>query len=405
MKVAYVVKRYPRYSETFIVNEILEHEAVGLPVEIFSLRQSVDTHFQDNIARVRAPVTYLLVSGKTSEFVAALHSAADSVPEFWTRFGDLPSANPQELHQAVNLARMAVESGVTQFHAHFATSATAVAQLASQLSGIPYSFTAHAKDIYHESVDREDLSRKMRDAARIVTVSDFNLSHLRAEFPESADRVVRIYNGLRLTDFPFTSPTERAPLIVGVGRLVEKKGFDTLIRAARVLADAGEDFRCRIIGTGEDRAMLEELIRTLDVAAYVELTGPRPQSEVKEELRRAAVFAAPCVLGGDGNRDGLPTVLLEAMALGAPCVSTDVTGIPEVIIDGKTGLEVPQRDPIRLADAILRLMHDSRLRVELAEAARRLIEREFDAERNTGLLRERFSGTRVYRDTVYQEAV
>ncbi|HEX9659714.1 MAG TPA: hypothetical protein VGA18_05405, partial [Rhodothermales bacterium] len=164
MKVAYVVKRYPRYSETFIVNEILAHEAAGLEVEIYSLRQSTDTHFQDNISKVRAAVTYLLAPGKAANFLDSLRVTADAIPAFWTRFDRLRSADTQELHQAVDLARYVVTRGITHLHAHFATSAASVARMASLLSGRPYSFTAHAKDIYHESVDRDDLAQKMRDA-------------------------------------------------------------------------------------------------------------------------------------------------------------------------------------------------------------------------------------------------
>ena len=405
MKVAYVVKRYPRYSETFIVNEILAHEAAGLEVEIYSLHQSTDTHFQDNISKVRAAVTYLLAPGKVANFLDSLRAAADAIPAFWIRFDRLRSADTQELHQAVDLARYVVTRGITHLHAHFATSAASVARMASLLSGRPYSFTAHAKDIYHESVDRDDLAQKMRDAASVVTVSDFNLQFLQSEFNHEAGRVKRIYNGLSLDRFPYEAPEQRRPVIIGVGRLVEKKGFDTLVRAARVLADAGRSFECRIIGSGEDQPALEELVEALDVGHFVRLLGPRPQGEVIRNLHEASVFAAPCVLGSDGNRDGLPTVLLEAMALGTPCVSTDVTGIPEVVIDGRTGLQVPQHDPIRLADAIVRLLDDGHLRLRLAEGARRLIEREFDITRNAAVLRATFSDGLAEKKPVLQEAV
>ncbi|HUF09820.1 MAG TPA: glycosyltransferase family 4 protein [Rhodothermales bacterium] len=405
MKVAYVVKRYPRYSETFIVNEILAHEAAGLEVEIYSLRQSTDTHFQDNISKVRAAVTYLLAPGKVATFLESLRAAADVIPAFWTRFDRLRPPETQELHQAVDLARHVVTRGITHLHAHFATSAASVARMASILSGRPYSFTAHAKDIYHESVDRDDLAQKMRDAASVVTVSDFNVQFLKSEFSQETGRLKRIYNGLSLDRFPYEAPEERQPLIIGVGRLVEKKGFDVLIRAARVIADAGRSFECRIIGSGEDQAALEELIEVLDVGHLVKLLGPRPQGEVIRNLHEASVFAAPCVLGSDGNRDGLPTVLLESMALGTPCVSTDVTGIPEVLIDGKTGLQVPQHDPITLADAIVRLLDDGSLRRRLSEGARRLIEREFDIVRNTAVLRASFSDGMADTKPVLREAV
>ena len=164
---------------------------------------------------------------------------------------------------------------------------------------------------------------------------------------------------------------------------MEKKGFDVLVAASAELVRRGVNFRCQIAGGGEHEAALREQIAALNVQSHVELIGPRPQSEIISLVQGAAALAAPCVVGNDGNRDGLPTVLFEAMALGTPCVSTDVTGIPEVLRDQDTGLLVPQRDPIALADALQKLINDSALRVRLAAAARELMEAEFDITRNS----------------------
>jgi glycosyltransferase involved in cell wall biosynthesis len=221
-------------------------------------------------------------------------------------------------------------------------------------------------------------------------VSDFNLQYLRETHAESASRVRRIYNGMDLSGRQYVSPVEREPLVLGIGRLVEKKGFDDLIRACDLLKKSGFAFQCQIVGTGEDQPKLRRLIDELDIEDRVELCGPRPQREVFELIQRAAVFAAPCVVGQDGNRDGLPTVLLEAMSLGTPCVSTDVTGIPEVVQHNRTGLIVGQRNTSELASAIRRLIEDSRLRQRLASAARQLIEAEFDITQTTAQQRELF---------------
>jgi len=236
-------------------------------------------------------------------------------------------------------------------------------------------------------------------------VSDFNLRHLRAEFGAQAQKVIRIYNGLRLQDFPFSQPVRREAKILAVGRLVEKKGFESLVRAAGILRDAGEKFSCEIIGTGEEEERLADLIDTLNVGSFVRLAGPRPQDEVFKRIQQAAVFAAPCVVARDGNRDGLPTVLLEAMALGTPCISTDVTGIPEVVADGRTGLAVPPHDPLKLAEALTRLLHDVELRVRLSQNARSLIEREFQITQNAGILRSLFSPKHAVRQSRLMEAV
>ena len=393
MRIGYVVKRYPRYSETFVVTEILAHEAAGLDIEIFSLRRPEDTHFQDGIARVRAPVNYLSTddSLKGADLWAAIQQASQVLPDLWSALETARGEDVRQVYQAVRLACQVRLNGIDHLHAHFATSATTVARLAASFANVPYTFTAHAKDIFHESVQSEDLHRKFRDAAAIVTVSDYNVEFLRQAYGAVADRTQRIYNGLDLERFPYSDPTDRPPRIVSVGRLIEKKGFSDLIEACAVLADRGCQFTCQIVGTGELESALRSQIASLGLESVVELMGPRPQNEMLTLVQGGAVFAAPCVVGEDGNRDGLPTVLLEAMALGTPCVSTDVTGIPEVLQDGITGLQVPQHDPCALADAIERLLTDRELRARLAVQARRQIEAKFNSQQNAAMLRQIFS--------------
>jgi colanic acid/amylovoran biosynthesis glycosyltransferase len=390
-RVGYVVKRYPRYSETFIVSEILAHEAAGLSIEIFSLRPATDGHFQDTIARVRAPVRYLPYSGlKAADFWASVEEASDLLPELWPALGTVRHENVHDVYQALLLAREARLRGVRHLHAHFASVATRVARLAALFAGITYSFTAHAKDIFHEDASHADLERCLADATAVVTVSDYNLRYLGESYGPAAARVRRIYNGLHLDRFPYEAPVERPARIVSVGRLIEKKGFGYLIDACALLAEQGRDFQCQIIGSGELEPEMRARINRQGLRDRVEMLGPRPQREVIALVQSAAVFAAPCVVGEDGNRDGLPTVLLEAMALGTPCVSTDVTGIPEVLRDGETGLMVPQHDPQAVARAIAWLLDDRELGIRLAGRARRLIEEEFDIDRNAACMRAVF---------------
>lgn len=394
MRVGYVLKRYPRYSETFIVNEILAHEAAGLEIEIFSLHPPNDSHFQDAIARVRAPVNYLMAEGlKALDFWTALEEASKVLPDLWNV---LEAARGEEIHivyQAVLLAREVHLKGIHHLHAHFATSATTVARLAAFFAGVPYTFTAHAKDIFHGSVNHDDMIRKLSDAAAVITVSDYNLEYLRNTYGSTLTRLQRIYNGLDFEQFSYEAPHDRPPRIISVGRLIEKKGFADLIEACATLTRRGCHFNCYIIGTGPLETDLRGQIERLGLQGRVELIGPRPQSEVIKYVQSAAVFAAPCVVGTDGNRDGLPTVLPEAMALGTPCVSTDVTGIPEVLNDGETGLLVPQHDPTALAAAMERLLADPALRVQLATRARRLIEAEFDIHHNSDHIRAIFQAS------------
>jgi glycosyltransferase involved in cell wall biosynthesis len=390
LRTAYVVKRYPRYSETFIVNEILAHEQAGWEIEIFSLRPPVDTHFQDCIARVRAPVTYLYSDSSKAELFWSTLCQAKDLPGMDSFFEITRGVATTEVQQAVKLACEATRRGVQHLHAHFASSATTVARVAAALAKISFTFTAHAKDIFHESVDAEELRRNLRAAAATITVSDFNVAYLRDSFGASAARLRRIYNGIHLDRFAFRPAEDRPPKIVAVGRLIEKKGFGDLIDACALLARDAVEFQCEIIGEGESAPRLQAQIRRLGLLERVRLLGPRPQAEVIERVQSAAVCPAPCVVGADGNRDGLPTVILEAMALGTPCISTDVTGIPEILRDGETGLMVSQRNPADLAKALRRLLHDAPLRQRIAAAARALIERDFDIQRNAALLREVF---------------
>lgn len=390
----YVLKRYPRFSETFVVNEILAHEAAGLSLEIVALREPVESVVQDAVARVRAPVMSLAIPGESLPEGATdrlIGEACHRLPRLLRQLPGLSTEARRDLYQGIRLALLAEERGLDHLHAHFATSATSVARIASQLTGIPYSFTAHAKDIYHESVAPEDLRRKLAGAHAAITVSDYNLEWLRSSYGDAASRVRRIYNGLDLGEFTFSSPRERAPRVLFAGRLVPKKGAEILLEACGLLARRGVAFHCDIIGAGPQEASLHGRLAGLGLEGRVRFLGAQPRSVVVEQLRRAAVFAAPCVVSPDGDRDGLPTVLLEAMALGTPCVSTPVTGIPEVLRDGETGLLVPERDPGALAGAIARLLAGRSLRIRVAEAARRLIMRDFDVHRNAALLRESFA--------------
>jgi colanic acid/amylovoran biosynthesis glycosyltransferase len=395
-RIGYVLKRYPRYSETFVVNEILAHEAAGLSLEIFALRPPVDTHFQDLIAQVRAPVRYLLAAYLKGEMLwDAVRQTSEIIPDLWDKLAIAAHEPAVEVCQALWLAQAVRTSNLTHLHAHFGSSATTVARLASHFSGVPYTFTAHAKDIFHESVNPDDLQRKLRDAQTAITVSDFNVQYLRQHYNQAAARVERLYNGLDLTQFPYQSPQHRTAKIVAVGRLVEKKGFGDLVKACAILKSRKVVFECQIIGTGELEAQLQWQIQAPDLTDEVVLVGPRPQHELKHLVQSAAVFAAPCLVAEDGNRDGLPTVLLEAMALGTPCIATNVTGIPEILRDRQTGILIPPSDAIALAAALEQVLSHPAQRVAMAENARELMEKEFDIHQNSAVMRQIFarSGT------------
>ncbi len=415
MTVAYVLKMYPRFSETFILNEILELERQGVDLRIYSLRKPDDGRFHAGLARVRAPVVYLpeYLPPEAGRLLAAHRAVAQADSRRYARvlFYALSHRNLHALKrflQAGALAAHLRDHPADHLHAHFATSATRVAMFAHLLTGVPFSFTAHAKDIFLNTVDADLLRDKMRAAQFVVTVSDFNRAHLaqiaaaegrtslRGLLPPDRltlppDRIRRLYNGIDLQQFEPNGAAlhaRREPLILAVGRLVEKKGLDVLLRACALLRDQGANFQCEIVGKGPQEAALRALAAELNLADCVRLAGPKPQDEIAAAYRRAAVFALPCVVGADGNRDGLPTVLLEAMAMGVPPVSTDLTGVPEIVDDEVNGLVVPQNDPAALAAALARLLADPALREHMGQAARAKAARDFDLHQNAAVLRQ-----------------
>lgn len=391
-RVAYVLKMFPRFSETFVLSELLELERQGVDLRVVSLKRPDDGIVHADVARLRAPVTYV------PPFAALGPAQLRAVGRTPLAYGralarGVRRRSPPALRHLARAAWIADHlrrEGVQHVHAHFASTATSVALHVHRLTGIPFSFTAHAKDIYLDGVHPADLARKLRAASFAVTVSDFNVRHLRAA---GEGRLVRIYNGVDLDRFsPDGSARQRPPLVLGVGRLVEKKGFAELVHACALLRAGELPFRCLIVGKGPLEVELRALVRLHGLGGVVELAGPLPRERLIGLYGRASVVVAPCVVGTDGNRDGLPTVLVEAMARGVPVVATDVTGIPELVREGETGLVVPQRDPVALAAAIRRTLERPDEAAARARRGRVLVEREFELGRNVARLRSLLVG-------------
>lgn len=392
-RIAYVLKMYPRFSETFIVSEILAREAAGEEIVIFSLRPPIDARFHPELARVQAPVIQVGRSSSPRR-LWEVWGAAMADPELAAglsaQLGELVRAGVDDAEQALAVAMLAREHGVSHLHAHFASMATTVARLAGLLTDLPYSFTAHAKDIFHRDVEDEDLARKLRDADHAVTISEYNRRHLHSRFgARDTARLELVRNGLELERFPYRRRTDLAevPLLLGVGRLVEKKGFDQLIDVVHALREEGREVRAEIVGDGPLRDELAAKIHELGLEQQVRLLGPRTQEEVRHLLEAADLFVAPFVIGADGNADGLPTVLLEAMAIGIPCVAASVTAVGEVIHDGETGWLVPTGDTDALIGAVREALDPATDRLALTDAARELVSAEYDSRSQARHLR------------------
>lgn len=391
-RVGYVLKRYPRFSETFIVNEILAHERAGLSIAIFALGPVMETHFQSDIGSVQAPVTRLADKQRSAEhFWEMVKEGIKTLPDFAARLAEEAEHSVHELAQGIEIALAVRQSQLQHLHAHFATQAATVTRLAAKFSGISWSFTAHAKDIYYRYEADIQLARKIQDASHVITVSDYNLGWLCERYGGDRQKVSRLYNGLDLRQFPWLSPLRRQARILAVGRLVAKKGFSVLVAALAQLQAKSIPFHCTLIGDGPERAALEAEVAACELQTKVTFTGALPRQKVAARVQESAMVVAPCVISEDGDRDGLPTILVEAMALGTPVISTDVAGIPELVINGQTGLCVSSHDAVGLADAMTTLLSGQDMREKLARQARKMIVRDYDVDRNTVKMRQLFT--------------
>lgn len=397
MRIGYVLKRYPRLSETFIVQEILQMERRGADLVLFPIMDSHEPLQNPLVNEVRAPVVYVQRSLRR----AALGMLADHVhlcvasPSGYRRAlghllrSSLSLASFRAFLQAGRLVRLAQEHKVDHLHAHFAHSPASLARYASLFTGIPYSFTAHAKDLYLSQPN--SLVNKAELATFITTCTAFNAAYL-AEVvgSENAAKIRVVYHGVDTDRFhpPAQRVVNSAPVIVSVGRLVPKKGLRHLVDAAALLRQRGKDFCLDIYGDGPLLSILRTQIAAAGLSNIVRLRGACTQQELAEVYRRADVFALAPVVMEDGDRDGIPNVLLEAMASGLPAVSTAISGIPEVIADQKNGVLVSPGDASALADGLQMLLEEPALRSRLGRAACNTVVRDFDAARTSERMAE-----------------
>jgi glycosyltransferase involved in cell wall biosynthesis len=286
------------------------------------------------------------------------------------------------LYQAVYVGLRMQEIRIGHVHAHFTGLAARTAFWIQKFFPITFSFTAHANDIFAPRNFEIGLDKLVDTARVIVTVSDYAKKFLQERFPERADRIRRIYNGLNLAEFEPADFSSIPPLILAVGRLITKKAFADLIRACGLIAEHGKSFRCEIIGEGPLENELRHQIEQLDLQSRVALSGAKPQLEVRQRLAAANVFVLPSVVDLDGGMDNLPTVIMEAMATGLPVVSTDVGGIPEMVVQNETGFLVRPGDAVRLAGAIERVIDDRSLAQKLGEAGYERAQELFSIEKN-----------------------
>lgn len=364
-RVAYVLRAFPRLSETFILHELLAQRARGTEVRVFAFERIEDERMHPEAVKLMSEVTYLEAKQ----------------PESWTGPKLVPKKQRRWAAAGRELAAELKAWGATHVHAHFAGPAATAACFAAKGAGITFSFTAHAKDIFVDSLDWDWLAWLGAQAHAVVTVCDYNRRYLRKRMPDA--RIVRIYNGV---DLEYWAPSARragaAPgPVVTVGRFVRKKGFDILVEALGLLRDRGLPLRAVLIGDGEELEPVQARAKTLRLGRLVKFPGALTRPAVLRHVAGASLVALPCIVDTDGNQDALPTVLLEASACGVPCVATRVAGVPEIVQDGVTGRVVAPGDAVALADALASLVSSSRRRARMGTAARRRAELRFDQRR------------------------
>ena len=381
-----IVNGFPRLSETFVLQELLDLESRGLNLVVMALSRPDEPIQQDGLARLRAPVEYVpaLTGARRRLAARASHAALllQGRERYLAALADTvtsPDYSRVRLDQAALVAQRLVRLGRPPLYIHFAHKPGTIGRFAARLAGVPYALSCHAKDIWLTPAD--ELRRKLRDARIVMTCTREGAAELERH-AAGATPVRLVYHGTEV-------PAVRAdrvlapgpPRILTIGRLVPKKGHDVLVAAAAALRERGVAFQVRIAGDGAEWPRLQRLVHELELGDRVVFLGPLTPAEVRDEVAAASVFALACRVTPDGDRDGLPNVVLEAMASGLPVVSTTLAGVAEAVEDARSGLLVPPENPAALASALQRVLDDRTFAAQLGRAAAERIRTSFDRER------------------------
>ena len=400
-RVAYLFSRYPVVSQTFCDSEMLALEEMGFQLEVGSLNPPPNSFRHERLDRLKAEIHYPPPPDLRDELA--------SDPEFKKTLGDLITDHDERYgtsykaktraKNAWYFAKLFRRLGVQHVHVHFANRATHSALFLKKL-GFPFSFTAHAQDFMFDLGSNELLSEMAREAEFVVAVSDYSKGLLMETCPDSADKIIRIYNGIEVNDFsPVPKLASDKPVrVISVGRLIEFKGFQHLIGACGLLKKRGITLDVRVVGDGPMRSDLEKKIMQENVADMVTLLGVRSQEEVKRELREADFFVLPSIFDSVGASDILPTVITEAMACHLPVVSTTVAGIPEMVAHGESGLLVEPSDEPALADAMATVAASADLRARMGAVGRQRAVSLFTFGVTTRVLGQKFEETHANRE-------
>jgi len=399
-RVAYLLLWFPEPSQTFILDEVNTLVGLGLDVRVYSLYGSRPPRRLEGMSQVLAPVHHLglAATGMLCRDLVSLGrtwgpGAAQFLRQVAVRRWRSLETGGEALWACltgVHLAGIMTADGIDHIHAPWADGPATAAWVASRLSGIPFSFCAHAQDIYPPD---GALLEKLSAAAFIRTENLSNLRYLTALFPQTAGKLVNIYPGAPMAKAQRQAIPVSPPFrLLAVGRFVRKKGFPLLLEACRLLAEQGVDFHLTLAGDGPERPQLLKLIREYNLTPRVELPGFLPHRQISSLLQQAHLFIMPSLVAPSGDRDGIPTVILEALLHEVPVVATEVSGIPEVVIPGDTGWLTTPEDPQALARDMLAALSDPTEARRRGQAGGALVAREFDSRTNYARLQALFEG-------------
>lgn len=414
-QIGYILRSYPRLSQTFILNEILALEQIGVSIQIFALTHPHEKIVQMQVSQVQASVHYLDDSMQARSFGRIVKENVQVARRYFQGYlssllyvaskpaidqGYAASSRWECFLQAVSLICCLLSEEertgkkLDHLHAHFAHDPALIAYLVHRITGIPFSFTAHARDLYQ--VSENVLNDRIHHASAVITCCRANLEYLNRIAPSQQAKFSLVYHGVNLKEFqPALTPVPNAvpnpPLILSVGRLVEKKGFQDLLQALLVVKGRGQPFCCHIYGDGPLRQSLQEWIDEHGLTDDVMLKGDRMQQELISVFQSATIFILTPFQTEDGDRDGIPNVLLEAMAVSLPVVTTEVAGIPELVEHNQTGLLYQPHDVEGVAAGIIELLNNAQKRRQLSKAASQKVAQQFDIAQAASRLKALFA--------------